>query len=100
MKKIYALLPALLISLFAFTQTQMNPPVTFDDITVNYGLVGFGGADQSTVIIDPTLATNKVAKVIKTNTAELWAGTTVTALAGTVQTGFSGNLAFTATEKE
>ncbi len=99
MKKIYALLPALLISFIAFTQTQMNPPVTFDDLTVNYGLVGFGGAEQSTIIIDPTLATNKVGKVIKTNTAELWAGTTVTALAGTVQTGFSSNLPFTATEK-
>jgi Ig-like domain CHU_C associated len=77
--------------------TQMNPPVTFDDVTVNYGLVGFGGAEQSTIVTDPTLATNKVAKVIKTNTAELWAGTTVTAVNGTgFQTGFSSNLPFTA----
>ncbi len=76
--------------------TQMNPPVTFDDATVNYGLVGFGGAEQSTIVTDPTLASNKVAKVIKTNTAELWAGTTVTALNGTVQTGFSSNIPFAA----
>ena len=41
--------------------TQMNLPVTFDDVTINYGLVGFGGAEQSTIVTDPTLATNKVA---------------------------------------
>jgi Ig-like domain CHU_C associated/Secretion system C-terminal sorting domain len=99
MKKIYFFFSILLCSLVTIAQTQMNVPVTFDDLTVNYGLVGFGGADQSTIVTDPTLATNKVAKVIKTNTAELWAGTTVTALAGTVQTGFSSNLPFTATEK-
>jgi len=80
--------------------TQMTLPVTFDDVTVEYGLVGFGGAEQSTVVVDPTLATNKVAKVIKTNTAELWAGTTVTAVnAANFQTGFSANIPFTATEK-
>ena len=79
--------------------TQMNLPVTFDDATVNYGLVGFAGAEQSTIVADPTLATNKVAKVIKTNTAELYAGTTITAQSGAVQTGFSSNIPFTATEK-
>jgi hypothetical protein len=79
--------------------TQMNVPVTFDDPTVNYGLVGFGGAEQSTILTDPTLATNKVAKVIKINTAELWAGTSITALAGAVQTSFANNIPFTATEK-
>ncbi len=99
MKKFYFLFSATLLTIISFAQTQMNLPVTFDDVTVNYGLVGFGGAEQSTIVTDPTLATNKVAKVIKTNTAELWAGTTVTALAGTVQTGFSSNIPFTATEK-
>ena len=85
----------------SFSQTQMNPPVTFDDVTINYGLVGFGGAEQSTIVTDPTLATNKVAKVIKTNTAELWAGTTVTAVnAANFQTGFSSNIPFTATDKK
>ena len=79
--------------------TQMNLPVTFDDATVNYGLVGFNGAEQSTIVVDPTLATNMVAKVIRTNTAATYAGTTVTALSGTVQTGFSSNIPFTATEK-
>ncbi len=100
MKKIYLLFSGLCLGLLSFAQTQMTLPVTFDDVTVNYGLVGFGGAEQSTVVVDPTLATNKVAKVIKTNTAELWAGTTVTAVnAANFQTGFSANIPFTATEK-
>jgi beta-glucanase (GH16 family) len=51
--------------------------ITFDDPAVTYTLTGFGGADDSTVVVDPTDAANKVAKVIKSGTAELWAGTTV-----------------------
>ena len=80
--------------------TQMNLPVTFDVATVDYGLIGFGGAEASTIVTDPTNAANKVAKVIKSATAELWAGTTVTALDGTVQTGFSSKIPFTATDKK
>ncbi len=76
------------------TLTQMNLPVTFDETTVEYGLLGFGGAEQSTIVTDPTLPTNKVAKVIKTAGAELWAGTTVTAAAGL---GFSSRIPFTFT---
>jgi hypothetical protein len=99
MKKIYIFFSILLCSLVTIAQTQMDVPVTFDDPTVNYGLVGFGGAEQATIITDPTLATNKVGKVIKTNTAELWAGVSVTALAGTVQTSFANAIPFTATER-
>ena len=73
--------------------TQMNLPVTFDNATVDYGLIGFGGAEQSTIVTDPTLATNKCAKVIKTATAELWAGTTISAAAGL---GFATVIPFTA----
>ena len=73
--------------------TQMDLPVTFDIATVDYGLVGFGGAEQSSIVADPTNASNKVAKVIKTAAAELWAGTTVTAAAGL---GFSNKVPFTA----
>ncbi len=75
--------------------TQMTLPVTFDDATVDYGLIGFGGAEASSVVVDPTLGSNKVVKVIKSGTAELWAGTTVTAAAGL---GFSTKIPFTATE--
>ncbi len=99
MKKIYFFFSILLCSLVTIAQTQMDVPVTFDDVTVNYGLVGFGGAEQATIVTDPTLATNKVGKVIKTNTAELWAGVSITALAGTVQTSFANAIPFTATER-
>jgi hypothetical protein len=77
--------------------TQMNLPVTFDDATVEYGLLGFGGAEASTVVTDPTNAANKVAKVIKSATAELWAGTTVSTPNGS---GFSTKIPFTATDKK
>ncbi len=81
------------------TLTQMNLPVTFEDTTVAYGLVGFGGAEQSTIVVDPTNSSNHVAKVIKTATAELWAGTTITATNGGQQSGFSAKVPFTAQEK-
>ena len=73
--------------------TQMSLPVTFDSATVDYGLIGFGGAEASTVVVDPTLSTNKVAKVVKSAAAELWAGTTISAAAGL---GFSSAIPFTA----
>ncbi|MFO7683502.1 MAG: hypothetical protein R6X34_26005, partial [Chloroflexota bacterium] len=52
-------------------------PITFDSPEVTYTLTGFGGADDSTVVVDPTNAANNVARVVKSATAELWAGTTV-----------------------
>ncbi len=52
-------------------------PVTFDDPAVSYTLTGFGGADDSAVVADPTNPANLVARVLKSATAELWAGTTV-----------------------
>jgi hypothetical protein len=52
-------------------------PITFDDAAVTYTLTGFGGAEGSTVTNDPAGGTNMVAQVVKTATAELWAGTTV-----------------------
>ncbi|SEA13019.1 gliding motility-associated C-terminal domain-containing protein [Flavobacterium gillisiae] len=73
--------------------TQMSLPLTFDSATVDYGLIGFGGAEASTVVVDPTLSTNKVAKVVKSAAAELWAGTTISAAAGL---GFSSAIPFTA----
>ena len=77
------------------TLTQMNLPVNFDLTTVEYGLIGFGGAEQSSIVADPTNASNKVAKVIKSATAEVWAGTTITAAAGL---GFSSRIPFTAND--
>ncbi len=50
--------------------------VTFQE-TPAPSLVGFGGAEDATVVDDPTDAANKVARIVKSGTAELWAGTTV-----------------------
>jgi beta-glucanase (GH16 family) len=52
-------------------------PITFDSPEVIYTLTGFGGAEDSTVVVDPTDPANNVARVVKSATAELWAGTTV-----------------------
>ena len=72
---------------------QMDLPVTFEDANVEYGLIGFGGSENSTIVTDPTNAANKVARVVKSAGAELWAGTTVTAAA---QLGFKNKIPFTA----
>jgi hypothetical protein len=50
--------------------------VTFQEATAPV-LTGFGGAEDATVVTDPTDAANQVARVVKSATAELWAGTTV-----------------------
>ena len=71
---------------------QMNLPVTFDDATIDYNLLGFGGADNSTVVTDPTLPTNKVVKVVRSATAFSYAGSTITGLA---ESGFSSKIPFT-----
>ena len=52
-------------------------PITFDNGAVTYTLTGFGGAENATVAADPAGGSNLVAKVVKSATAELWAGTTV-----------------------
>ena len=57
---------------------QMSLPVTFDAQDVDYGLQGFGGAEDATVVPDPTDGTNRVAKVVKSGAAETWAGVTLT----------------------
>lgn len=75
--------------------TQMSLPVTFESSTVDYGLISFGGT-ASTVVVDPTLSTNKVAKVIK-NAPETWAGTTIT---GAAELGFSPAIPFTSTNRK
>ncbi|MFN9807660.1 MAG: Ig-like domain-containing protein [Betaproteobacteria bacterium] len=53
------------------------PAVSFDAPGVTYTLTGFGGAEDSSVAVDPAGGTNMVGKVVKSSTAELWAGTTV-----------------------
>jgi hypothetical protein len=80
-------------------RTQMALPVNFDSASVAYGLAGFGGAEDSSFVPDPTNAANTVAKVVRAAGAETWAGTTITATDGAnVQTGFSPKIPFNATD--
>lgn len=58
-------------------ETADWPVVGFDTSGVSYTLTGFGGAEDSTVVADPAGGSNQVARVVKSATAELWAGTTV-----------------------
>ncbi len=53
------------------------PTLTFDDSATTYTLTGFGGAEDASLQNDPAGGTNKVARVIKSATAELWAGATL-----------------------
>ena len=55
---------------------QVDLPITFQDTaTVDYALADFGG-NASSIVVDPTNPNNLVGKAIKTDMAELWAGTT------------------------
>ena len=74
--------------------TQIDLPVTFEGSTVNYTMTDFGG-NASNLVVDPTSATNKVMRVIKTAGAQTWAGTTI----GTA-TGFATAIPFTATDQK
>jgi hypothetical protein len=64
-------------------------PVNFEADTSTFDLVDFGG-NASSIVVDPTDATNNVAQSIKTDVAELWAGTTIG------QNGFTSPIAFNA----
>jgi hypothetical protein len=63
---------------------QVRVPIYFDSANVNYTMVDFGG-NTSSVVADPTNSSNKVGKAIKSNTAETWAGTTLSTTAGLAQ---------------
>ena len=47
------------------------PTITFDSSAVAYTLTGFGGAEDSTVVVDPTNSANMVARVVKSATAQV-----------------------------
>lgn len=68
--------------------------ITMDEPTPPL-LTGFGGAEDSSIVADPTNAANKVARVIKSATAELWAGTTISKLPNEA----IAPIGFTATER-
>lgn len=82
-------------------RTQMSLPVSFDATDVGYGLAGFGGAEASSIVADPTDATNMVARVVRAAGAEVYAGTTVTTTnASNVQLGFATRIPFTANDTQ
>jgi hypothetical protein len=78
--------------------TQMSLPVSFNAVDIDYGLVGFGGAEASTIVTDPTDAANKAARVVRAAGAETFAGTTITDTRGGVQRGFSPKIPFNTTD--
>lgn len=71
---------------------QIDLPVTFEDSIVNYTLSDFGG-NATTLVSDPVIPGNTVARSVKTPTAQLWAGTNI----GTSD-GFATPIPFTTTE--
>ena len=80
-------------------KSQMALPVNFDSGTVDYGLVGFGGAEDSSIAADPVNAPNKVAKVVRAAGSETYAGTTITAgSTPATQLGFSPKVPFNAND--
>ena len=64
------------VQMAAAALTQINLPVTFDVSTVDYTMTDFGG-NVSTLVADPTNASNHVMQSIKTVGAQTYAGTTV-----------------------
>eukprot|EP01032_Pedospumella_encystans_P013059 gene13059-15058_t len=56
------------------TSSNASTLVSFD--TDCAAVTGFEGAEDSTVAADPVTSTNKVAKVVKSSSAQPWAGTT------------------------
>ena len=76
--------------------SQMDLPVTFDDTTVDYGIIDFGGASSS-FEVDPTNASNNVVRTEKTVGANFWAGTTLT-VSGNPDPGFATAIPFTAND--
>jgi hypothetical protein len=78
----------------SFGGSQLDVPVTFEDAGVNYTMTDFGG-NLSSLVADPTNASNNVIKVIKTDAAATWAGTTIGTPAG-----FATNLPLTLTDSK
>ena len=78
-------------------KTQMALPLTFDSTSVNYGFIGFGGAEDSSIVADPANAANQVVKVVRAAGAEVFAGTTITNTAAP-QLGLSPKIPFNTTD--
>ena len=78
--------------------SQMDLPVTFDDATVDYGTIDFGG-NASAFVADPADASNNVVQSIKTSGSQTWAGTSLATDNAGTQVGFANAIPFTATDQ-
>ncbi len=77
MKNLYSLIVALLSVTLVSAQSQIDLPITWDDTAnVNYAVGDFGG-NVSTAGVDPSNSSNLILSVEKQNTAQTWAGTTL-----------------------
>ena len=74
--------------------TQINLPINFEGNTTNYTVTDFGG-NASSLVVDPTNASNMVIRSIKTSGSALWAGTTMSTPAG-----FSSTIPFTVSNRK
>ncbi len=74
--------------------TQINLPINFEGTATNYTVTDFGG-NVSTLLVDPTNASNMVTRSVKTSGAATWAGTTISTPAG-----FSSAIPFTASNRK
>lgn len=83
------------IRLVTSAVNQMNLPVTFDNQTVAYGLIGMEGLVSATIEADPTKAANMVGKMVKGPSSQPGAGATIS-VPGTPQPGFSNKIPFIA----
>ncbi|MEM8906775.1 MAG: hypothetical protein AAGD05_02915, partial [Bacteroidota bacterium] len=66
----------LMLCFSASVYAQVDLPITFEDAMVDYDLTDFGG-NGSMIVVDPTDPNNMVGQAIKSDMAELWAGTTM-----------------------
>lgn len=64
-----------------FGGIQIDLPVNFENNSINYSMTDFGG-NHSSYETDPEDSNNHVIKVIKTDQAATWAGTTIGTQAG------------------
>jgi hypothetical protein len=56
--------------------SQIDLPIDWEGETTDYTVTDFGG-NASAVVVDPTDASNTVLRSVKSDAAELWAGTTL-----------------------
>ncbi len=69
----------------AAQNAQIDLPITWDDMNVNYTVDDFGG-NVSQTVADPMNASNTVLESVKTNTAATWAGTSLCPQGGSLAT--------------